>query len=189
MKRIPINLASQPFRRDRPLIVASWVLGVLMAALGVGLASLSWMERNELAGTRADIARLEEDLEKLAREQTKVDTALRRPENAQVLERSLFLNSLLFRKGISWTRLFADLEKVVPHNVRLVAIRPWITGRNQIMLEMTVGAEQTEPLLKFLMAIENSELFGSTSVATRQPPSQNEPLYRYKVQVSYAQRL
>ena len=59
MKRIPINLASQPFRRDRPLIVASWVLGVLMAALGVGLASLSWMERNELAGTRADIARLE----------------------------------------------------------------------------------------------------------------------------------
>ncbi len=189
MKKVVINLASQPFRRDRPLIVASWVVGVLMAALAVVLASLSWMERSELAGTRADIAHLEAELAKVQAEQSKVDAALRRPENAQVLERSLFLNSLLFRKGISWTRLFADLEKVVPYNVRVVAIRPWITGRNQIMLEMTAGAEQTEPLLKFIMALENSELFGSTSVATRQPPSQNEPLYRYKIQVSYAQRL
>jgi len=44
------------------------------------------------------------------------------------MERSLFLNALIDRKAISWTKLFADLEKVVPYNVRLVSVRlrKWI---------------------------------------------------------------
>ena len=48
---------------------------------------------------------------------------LRRPQNADVLEQSVFLNALLKRKGISWTKIFADLEKVVPYNVRIIQIR------------------------------------------------------------------
>ena len=47
-------------------------------------------------------------------EQAQLDAVLRKPENAEVLERSVFLNALLVRKGISWTRIFADLEKVLP---------------------------------------------------------------------------
>ena len=47
-------------------------------------------------------------------EQARQDAILRQPENAEVLERSLFLNALLYRKGISWTRIFADLEKSFP---------------------------------------------------------------------------
>lgn len=187
--KLTINLSSQPFRRDRPLIVASWALGGVLTVLFGLLVWLIASERGELADTRAEIAGLERELGKLAKEQSAVDASLRRPENAQVLERSLFLNSLLYRKGISWTRLFEDLEKVFPYNVRLIAIRPAIGPRNQVMLEMTVGAEQTEPLLKLLMALEQSKLFGATAVASRQPPSQNEPLYRYKVQVNYAQQI
>jgi Tfp pilus assembly protein PilN len=184
-----INLASQPFRRDRPMIVASWALGSVMVGLLGILVWLIYAERTESAGTRAEIARLQRGLAHLAQEQAAVDASLRRPENAQVLERSLFLNAVLHRKGISWTRLFEDLEKTVPYNVRVIAIRPWIDGRNQVKLEMTVGAEQTEPLLKLLIDLEQSKLFGETAVTSRQPPSQNEPLFRYKLQVNYAQQL
>jgi Tfp pilus assembly protein PilN len=106
-----------------------------------------------------------------------------------VLDRSLLINTLLYRKGISWTRIFADLEKVLPHNVRVMSIRPAVNAQNQIVLEMNVGAEQTEPLLQLLMKLENSELFGHTSVSSILPPSQSEPLYRYKVNVNYAQKL
>jgi len=65
---------------------------------------------------------------------------LRRPENAEVLERSVFLNALLYRKGISWTRIFADLEKIVPWNVKVLAIRPSVNSENQVMLDMTLGS-------------------------------------------------
>ena len=33
------------------------------------------------------------------------------------------MNELIERKSISWTRIFADLEKVMPYNLRLVSVR------------------------------------------------------------------
>ena len=98
------------------------------------------------------------------------------------------MNSLLYRKGISWTKIFADLEKILPHNVRVISIRPSVDVQNQIVLEMNVGSELTEPLLQLLIKLENSEQFGHTAVSSILPPSQSEPLFRYVVNVNYAQK-
>jgi Tfp pilus assembly protein PilN len=187
--QIPVNLASQPFRRDRPMLIASAAAGVLLFALLCLLVSLNWMERGRLAAAHAGLAQMDARLRAVAAQQAKLDAVLRRPENAQVLEYSYLVNTLLYRKGISWTRIFSDLETVLPHNVRVIAIRPAVTEQNQIVLEMSVGAEETEPVLRFLMKLESSDLFGHFSVSSILPPSQSEPLYRYKINVNYAQKL
>lgn len=186
--RIEINLASRPFRRDRPVIVGSVAVGALLTATLALLATLGVVERGQSKATRLAIEQLEAELRTTASEQAKVEAVLRKPENAEVLERSVFLNSLLLRKGISWTKIFSDLEHTIPHNVRVIAIRPWLNARNEVRLEMTVGSEQTEPMLKLLMALESSEVFGSTEITSTQPPSQTEPMFRYKVNVNYAQK-
>ena len=185
---VNINLASQPFRRDRPMLIGSAVSGVLLLALLGMLISLNLSERTRLASTRKDVDRLDSQLRVIAAEQAKLEAVLRKPENAQVLDRSVLLNSLLYRKGISWTKIFADLEKTLPHNVRVISIRPSVDAQNQIMLEMNVGSEQTEPLLQLLIKLENSEQFGHTAVSSILPPSQSEPLFRYVVNVNYAQK-
>jgi Tfp pilus assembly protein PilN len=183
-----INLASQPFRRDRPVLAAAALLsGVLLVVL-VMLVSIEITERSQLSDTRATISRLERQLRGLASEQAELENVLRRPENAEVLERSLFLNTLLYRKGISWTRIFADLEKIVPYNVRVISIQPQVYERNRIYLNMMVGAEATEPVVDLLMKLEGSDAFGATSIHSSLPPSQTEPLYRYRLSVSYAQK-
>src|SRR5439155_6556082 len=164
--KVPINLASQPFRRDRPMLIGSAVSGVLLLALLGMLISLNLSERTRLASTRKDVDRLDSQLRVIAAEQAKLEAVLRKPENAQVLDRSVLLNSLLYRKGISWTKIFADLEKTLPHNVRVISIRPSVDAQNQIMLEMNVGSEQTEPLLQLLIKLENSEQFGHTAVSS-----------------------
>ena len=51
-------------------------------------------------------------------EQAKLNATLAKAENAEVLERSLFLNTLIDRKAISWTKILAILKKVMPYNVR-----------------------------------------------------------------------
>ena len=187
--KIQINLASQPFRRDRPVLLASALLGlVLVCTLGV-LISLAIAERAQSADTRAAIARLDGRLKTVAAEQNKLDAVLRRPENAEVLERTLFLNTLLYRKGISWTKIFADLEKTVPHNVRILTIRPFVSGQGQLTLEMNVGAESPQPVIELVKALESSSLFAGAYVHSTLPPTQTEPLYRYRVTVNYAQKL
>lgn len=187
--KIGVNLATQPFRRDRPVLVAAGVLGTaLLALLGV-LIYLSLAERGQLAEARRSVAQLQRKIKVVSAEQQKLDTVLRRPENAEVLERSLFLNALLYRKGISWTRIFADLEKVVPHNVRIMQIRPTLNSKNEVVLDMQVGTENPEPLIALLKALEESPLFGPAFLHTSAPPSQSEPLWKYRVSVNYAQKL
>jgi Tfp pilus assembly protein PilN len=187
--RVSINLASQPFRRDRPILIGSAIASVLLLALLGLLISLNLTERTRLAAMQRGINQIERQLKITAAEQAKLDAVLRKPENAQVLDRSVLLNSLIYRKAISWTKIFADLEKVLPHNVRVISIRPAVNSKNEIVLEMTVGAEQTEPLLQLLIKLESAEQFRLTAVPSILPPSQSEPLYRYTVNVNYAQKI
>ena len=187
--KLRINLASEPFRRDRPMVAATILVGVLLSgSLGL-LAYLAAIERERMADTRAAVTKLEAEVRALGTAQSRLEAVARRPENAEVLERSLLLNTLLQRKGISWTKIFSDLEDVIPHNVRLVSVRPEVNGQNEISLQMVVGATSSEPVLGLLMSLEKSPQFGPTSLHNWLPPSQNEPLYRYRVSVSYAQKL
>lgn len=186
--RFEMNLASEPFRRDRAVFIGSAAVGVLLMITLTILCSLIVMDRKSMNQDRQILAGLNTQLNRLAAEQRKVDTELRKPENSEVLERSVFLNTLLYRKGISWTKIFADLEKTLPNNVRIIAIRPQVNAQDQIFLEMTVGADAPEPVVNFLTKLESSDLFGSTKVDGILPPSQTEPLYRYRLSVNYAQK-
>ena len=188
--RVPINLAREPFRRDRPVLAgltaAAVAAGLVLAILALRIVS----ERHQAADTLADIARLNSQARVLDAQQNRLNATLRRPENAVVLERSVFLNTLIERKAISWTKIFADLEKVMPYNVRLVSVRlPEVDSQNEVLLDMFVGAKDVPPVLDFLKRLEASPQFGPTSVLNSAPPSQTDPFYRFHVSVRYAQKL
>jgi len=187
--RIAINLASEPFRRDRPMVAASLVVGLVLSGTLAMLISLAFLERGAAAQTRQDIAVLNRRIGALNLEQARLEAALRRPENAEVLSKVLFINSLLYRKGISWTKIFSDLEGVMPYNVRLISIRPQVEARDNVLLDMFVGAQSQLPIIEMLKRLENSPMFGSTEVHNTLPPSQTEPLWRCRVTVNYGQRL
>ena len=187
--KIPINLASQPFRRDRAMLAGSIAVCVLLTAtLGV-LAVLISSDRAQMADVRQDIGRLNQRIRLLNAEQAKLNAVLTKPENAEVLEQSVFLNTLLYRKGISWTRIFSDLEKIVPYNVKISNIRPSVDAQNHVTLNMTVATETTEAYVLLLIALENSPAFGDVTEASRIPPNQSDPLWRIQVTMTYAQNL
>ncbi len=187
--RIAINLASEPFRPRRPVVAATAALAALLLAVLGAVLYMGVEERARLRATREAVARLEQEARTLAAEQARLEAILRQAENAEVLEHSIFYNSLLHRRGISWTRLFEDLEQVMPHDVRLISIRPQLGAHNEVLLDMVVGAESSEPVVALLARLENSPRFGQTYVHNRIPPSQSEPLLRYRISVRYEQEL
>ena len=188
--RTNINLATDPFRRDRPVLIASVAAASLLFVLLLVLTSVIMVEREQAKGTRVLLQGLNAQLARVNAEQAQLDALLRRPENAEVLERSVFLNSLIERKAISWTRIFADLEKIMPSNVRLVSVRlPQINTQNQVLLDMVVGADEPAPVLQLLKKLQESKQFGPTSLVNSIPPSQTDKLWKYRVSVNYAQKL
>lgn len=184
-----INLARVPFRRDRPMLVGSAVAATLAAITLVLMIYIAVTDRRQMAENRDELARVTSQLAAMQREQTKVDAGLRQAGNAVVLDRSVLINSLIRRKAVSWTRIFGDLETVMPHNVRLIAIRPQLNVQNQLFLDMTVAADTPEPVIAFIVQLEGSDLFGSTAVSGITPPTQTDPFYRYRLSVNYAQKL
>jgi Tfp pilus assembly protein PilN len=187
--RIELNLASEPFRRDRPLLIASGVAGLLLLFSLITFIWMAWSDRSLVNQDRQVQARLERELARLRTEKSRYDGEVRKPENAEVLERSVMLNQLLLRKSISWTKLFADLEKTLPPNVRITQIRPQVNGERNISLEMTVASETPDPLVVFVQKLEQSNVFSSVVPRVSQAPSQTDPFYRYRLTVNYAQKL
>ena len=139
--KIPINLASQPFRRDRAMLVASVAVSLLLVVSLSGLILLANTDNAQLADVRKDVARLRTQIAAASKQQSEFDAVVRKPENAEVLERSVFLNTLLYRKGLSWTRILADLEKTMPPNVKMLNIQPYVTGKNQITIPAELARE------------------------------------------------
>ena len=172
--RIPINLSSQPFQRNRAMLAASTAVAILMTLVLALMVYLAIDDRNQMRETRESIEKTGRQLNTLAAEQAKLEAAIRKPENAEVFERSILLNTLLSRKGISWTRLFGDLEDVLPHNVRLVSVRPQVNAQNAIVLDMVVGAQSPEPVIVFVERLESSKLFSNAAVPSSLPPSQTD---------------
>lgn len=188
--RVPINLSSEPFRKDRPVLIGSSICAVLLAGLVCVLVFLIVSERQRARDTRLAVERLNAQLRTISAEETKFDAFLRESQNAVVLERSVMLNQLIERKSISWTRIFSDLEQVMPYNVALISVRlPNINSRNEVLLDMVVGAKDPPAVFGLFKRLEESPLFGPVEVHSSLPPSQNEPLYRYRLTVNYAQKL
>jgi type IV pilus assembly protein PilN len=186
---IPLNLSNEPFQKNRPILVASAALALLLTiTFAIQLNSILG-ERAAASESREENTRIERQLATLDREVAGLQARLRQPANSAVFERSEFINLLLRRKGISWTRMFDDLEKVMPGDVRLIAVRPMVTNENLVQLDMVVGAKSPEPVIDLLKKLEGSELFGATALLSSQPPTQQDPLHRYRVSVNYAQKL
>ena len=187
--KVSINLASQPFRRDRAMLVASAAVCVLLVGtLGI-LIMLARADNRQLADVRKEVNRLDAQIRKITSDQMRLDGVLRQPENAEVLERSVFINALLLRKGISWTRILSDMEKVLPYNVRIIQIHPVLNSANQVLLDMDVGSESQTSVIQFLENLQRSPNFGSVLDHSGLPPTQAEPIHRHHLSVIYAQKL
>ncbi|MFL6415745.1 MAG: hypothetical protein ACJ74Y_08755 [Bryobacteraceae bacterium] len=167
---------------------------LLVCSFLVGL-SLFFSARRRAHNIRREIGREEAELQTLRRDEGGFSAFVAKPENADVFSRNVFLNELIARRAVSWTVVFRDLEKILPVNMRLEGLRlPQVsgqdsTGTNRVLLDMIVGTAQPETFIELLKRLQQSPLFGAAQVLGQQPPTQNDPLFKFRVTVAYAQKL
>lgn len=189
-----INLASQPFGRERAQI-AAWagVCTVFTLSLLV-LAALIVKERAQVSTLHRAIRTEQQQLASLDRKQNEFQSIIARPANADVFSKSVFYNELIARRAVSWTRVFEDLGQVMPRSVQLISLRlPQVVAssdrdRNHLELNMLVGTQQPAAVLTLLKNLDSSSLFGAVTPQSQQPPTQNDPLFRYTLTVPYVQK-
>src|SRR5208337_5024621 len=170
--RPDINLATRPYEDAREFWLR-WGLGV--GLLGVfTLVLLSWAVRGwtEAGRDRHDIARLQAQIAERDRERAKAQAYLDMAVNRSTRDQSQFLNGLIQRKAFSWTRVFEDLERVMPPNLHVVSLRPELNDQNQMQLEMKVAGDTRAAAVELVHRMEDSKHFQGAQLVQEEKGSE-----------------
>ncbi|PYV97833.1 MAG: hypothetical protein DMG89_13075 [Acidobacteria bacterium] len=162
--RIDINLATQPYEDSQQLWVR-WGSGV--AVIGLFTLMLLYMVITGWISAHKDrnlIRQREEQIAERDNEKTKAEVILNLPENRNTRDRSQFLNDLFQRKAFSWTKVFEDLERVMPARLHVVSIHPEMPNENQLQIKLRVAGESHERALELVRKMEGSQRFQQTRI-------------------------
>ncbi len=167
--RLDINLATRPYEDAREFW-ARWGLGVgLLAVMTLALLGLAAKGWTEAGRDRHEIARIEAQIAERDDERAKAQAFLDLAVNRSTRDQSQFLNGLIQRKAFSWTRVFEDLEQVVPTNLHVVSLRPALNERGQVELEMKVAGDTRAAAVDLVHRMEGSKHFQGAQLVSENP--------------------
>jgi type IV pilus assembly protein PilN len=164
--RLDINLASQPYEDARQFWLR-WGTALAVSVI-VTLALLTYTISNWMAARHdhATIATYRGEIAQRDRKREQAQAFLNQPENRATRDQSQYLNQLIERKTLSWTRVLEDLEKVMPARVHLISIHPALDEDNQLTLKMAVGGDSRDKALELPRRMEDSGHFAQTYIET-----------------------
>jgi type IV pilus assembly protein PilN len=162
--QIEINLATQPYE-DSSRFWTYWGTGLallgLATALLVFLAATSFMNASK---DRAQMSKLRTEIAAYDQDKGRAEAILNQPQNRALRDRSRFLNELFQRKAFSWTRVFEDLERVMPARLHVVSIHPDMSADNNLEIKLVVGGDSREQALELVRKMEGSKRFKETEI-------------------------
>lgn len=157
--RLDINLATHPYEDPRHFWLrwgGALAVLVLLTLVLVYSALTGWYTAG---GDRALIRQRQQQIAEREREERDAQALLNRPENRTVRDRSQFLNDAFERKAFSWTKVFEDLEQVMPAHLHVVSIQPEMSPDHPLELTMTVAGESRDRAVELVRNMENSRHF------------------------------
>jgi type IV pilus assembly protein PilN len=157
--RLDINLATRPYEDAREFWVR-WGLGVgllgVLTLVLLGLAVRGWANAGR---DRHNIAQLQDQIAERDHERATAQAFLDMSVNRSTRDQSQFLNGLIQRKAFSWTRVFEDLERVMPANLHVVSLRPELNEQSQMQLDMKVAGDTRGAAVELVHRMEGSKHF------------------------------
>jgi Tfp pilus assembly protein PilN len=156
--RVRLNVATAPARTQRRFVAGSSILGAFAV---LGLLYLSWHTYGAWQRERAHHAKMaavQTQLLQLQDQRRGLEDFFARSDTRQVRDRAEFLNGLIAQRSFPWTKIFMDLEHVLPEGVHVISISPRMVG-GRVEVKLVVGALSDESKLKFLRSLEDANEF------------------------------
>jgi Tfp pilus assembly protein PilN len=145
------------------------VLLLLSLWQAVGFARYSKMAQ-AIHGTEQE---LRVDDQVLGKHVAELESRLDRPESSAKLSEIGFLNHLILRRNFSWTRLFVDLENLVPDNVHLTNLTPDVGVNGAVTLHLGVQAHSIADVTVFVNRLEKSPVFSNVTISSEEKREPN----------------
>ena len=162
--RININLASNPYEAAREYTRRMGLLLAGLAVLTLILLGYILYQRSQTRDVDEKIAAARQEIASLDDEKTKALAMLNQPQNREVADQSQFLNNLFLRKSLSWTRVFTEMERLMPPNIHVVSMKPEFNRENQLVLRVVVATSSRDKAVELVKRMEKSPHFHTPQV-------------------------
>jgi Tfp pilus assembly protein PilN len=183
-----LNVATKPFtNRTLPWVVT--VVLALFSFVAMVFVVRSTTEANARAAlVQREIASLKLQDQEIQRKAEQVKEAMT-PEQLQSLKSA---HELVNRKRFSWSRLFADLEAVLPGGVRVSSIGVRQVrmqgGRTVADLEVTVVAKSYNTVTDMIATMDQQGIFIAELITQNLQKGKGEGGSEYELRVQYSPR-
>jgi Tfp pilus assembly protein PilN len=137
-----------------------------MGVLGTHTAR-EWRANREL---RTEIATLQSEIRDMRRERKELEELFKEPDTSALLDRAALLNSMIEQRSFGWTKMFMDLERLLPTGVRVVNIAPRMEN-GRVEVKIVVGALSDADKVKFVEALQDSKDFSSVQLVGETRPN------------------
>lgn len=180
------NLAGRPFLDSRPVVVTGAVAAVLAVALTAVTVADYLAERGEETQLAAAVRDLDARGQELAGEVAALDRQLSRAPWKKLKAETASMQQLVVQRSALWTSLFADLERVLPWDTRLVSITPKTGEAGEILVSLSGVAADRAAWLKLLGRFLTDTRFSDPVPRSEEAPGeQNSVGYKFILEVRY----
>ena len=162
--RFNINLASQPYEAARFYRRRMGALVVALAVITALLVGYIVYQRSQSRSINRQLAEVRREINGLDFEDAQARVLLSKPANRDIADQSEFLNQLFARKALSWTRVFTEMEKIVPPNLHVVSMKPEYTKTNDLMVRVVVATDSRDRAVELVRRMEKSNHFRQSQV-------------------------
>lgn len=162
--RLNINLASQPYEAARQYRQRMTVLIAVLGLAAVALVGYIVYQRVNSRAINRQIVGVQQQIDSLNREEDHARAILNKPANRGIADQSEFLNDLFARKAMSWTRIFTEMERIVPSNLHVVSMKPDYTKTNDLVLHILVATDSRDKAVELVRRMEKSNHFRASQV-------------------------
>ena len=180
-----LNLSSRPFRnRALPWTVTAIV--TMASIIGLILIARATIQTNaEAQIAQSDVADLRKRNDALVHKAEAIKVALT-PEQQHALKSA---HSLVDRKRFSWSRLFADLESILPGKIRVARIAVKQVGtsgdRTVANLDLTVVSKDPATVTQMIDEMQRGGIFQAELVSQNLQRGRDEVGAEYEMNVRY----
>lgn len=153
------NLSTRPFYNSRAVHA---VLGVL-ALVVVGVTAFNVYQAVRLTVAQrtlgADAQDSEAEAARLRADAVTIRARIDPKELSVVSAAAREANGIIDRRAFSWTELFAQVEQVLPEDVRITAVQPQLGTDGNFAVSIAVEGRRVEDLDAFVEALEARSTF------------------------------
>ena len=167
---VRLNLATKPLESHRRFLAGASLSAFVAAAVFLGLGWHVYSVRRAATEVLARTAKINEERVEYEAKRRELERYFKQKSIADINDRAAFINGIIAVRSFNWTKMFMDLEHLLPGGVRIISVEPK-QDSGHVELTLTFGAASGDVELEFVKALENSKQFSEVKVQSEGEPA------------------